>query len=134
MAQPPQAEAADGGANVAQLCAAQKLLYADAIAPAHPQNAAKAPTMENLKPLQLGGPDGPGLCSIQQDRKHQAAIYARFDASGDLPAAPELYSPLHCCIVITGPHNDLNTSLAVFYAARHNDCCVCASNVGLECS
>jgi hypothetical protein len=55
--------------------------------------------MENLKPLQLGGRDGPGLCSIQQDRKHQAAIaiYARFGASGDLPAAPELCSPLHCC-------------------------------------
>jgi hypothetical protein len=67
MAQPPQTEAADGGANVAQLCAAQKLLYADAIAPAHPQNAAKALTMENLKPLQLGGRDGPGLCSIQQE-------------------------------------------------------------------
>jgi hypothetical protein len=31
MAQPPQAEAGDGDANVAQLCAAQKLLYADAI-------------------------------------------------------------------------------------------------------
>ena len=43
MAQPkqPQTEAADGGANIAQLCAAQKLLYADAIAPAHPQNAAE---------------------------------------------------------------------------------------------
>jgi hypothetical protein len=38
MAQPPQPEAADGDANIAQLCAAQKLLYADAIAPAHPQN------------------------------------------------------------------------------------------------
>jgi len=97
MAQPPQTEAADGGANVAQLCVAQKLLYADAIAPAHPQNAAKAPTMENLKPLQLGGRDGPVLCSIQQDRKHQAAIYARFGASEDFPAAPELCGPLHCC-------------------------------------
>jgi hypothetical protein len=62
MAQPTQTEAADGGANVAQLCAAQKLLYADAIAPAHPQNAAEAPTMENLKPLQLGGRDGPWFC------------------------------------------------------------------------
>jgi hypothetical protein len=58
MAQPPQTEAADG-ANIAELCAAQKLFYADAIAPAHPQNAAEAPTMENLKPLQLGGRDGP---------------------------------------------------------------------------
>ena len=65
MAQPPQTEAADGGANIVQLCAAQRLLYADAIAPAHPQIAAEAPTMENLKPLQLGGRDGPGLCSIQ---------------------------------------------------------------------
>jgi hypothetical protein len=65
MAQPPQTEVADGGANIAKLCEAQKLLYADAITPAHPQNAAKAPTMENLKPLQLGGRDGPGLCSIQ---------------------------------------------------------------------
>jgi hypothetical protein len=55
MAQPPQTEAVDGGANIAQLCAAQKLLYADAIAPPHPQNAAEASTMENLKPLQLGG-------------------------------------------------------------------------------
>jgi hypothetical protein len=97
MAQPPQTEAADGGANVAKLCGAQKLLDADGIAPAHPQNAAEAPTMENLKPLQLGGRDGPGLCSIQQDRKHQAAIYARFGASGDLPVAPELGGPLHCC-------------------------------------
>jgi hypothetical protein len=32
MAQPPQTEAVDGGTNIAQLCAAQKLLYADAIA------------------------------------------------------------------------------------------------------
>jgi hypothetical protein len=64
MAQPPQTEAAVGGANIAQLCASQKLLYADVIAPAHPQNAAEAPMMENLKPLQLGGRDGPGLCSI----------------------------------------------------------------------
>jgi hypothetical protein len=70
MAQPPQTEAADGGANISQLCVEWKLLYADAIVPAHPQNAAEAPTMENLKPLQLGGRDGPGLCSIQQDRKH----------------------------------------------------------------
>jgi hypothetical protein len=31
MAQPLQTEAADGGANIAQLCAAQKLLSADAI-------------------------------------------------------------------------------------------------------
>ena len=38
-------EAADGGANIAQPCAAQKLLYVDAIAPAHPQNAAEAPTV-----------------------------------------------------------------------------------------
>jgi hypothetical protein len=67
MAQPPQTEAADGGANNAQLCAAQKLLFADAITPAHTQNEAEAPMMENLKPLQLGGRDGPGLCSIQQD-------------------------------------------------------------------
>jgi hypothetical protein len=55
MAQPPQPDAADGGANIAQLFAAQKLLCADAIALAYPQNAAEAPTMENLKPLQLGG-------------------------------------------------------------------------------
>jgi hypothetical protein len=75
-------------------CATQKLLYADAIALVHPQNAAEAPTMEYVKPLQLGGRDGPGLCSIQQDRKHQAAIYARFAASGDVPAAPELCGPL----------------------------------------
>jgi hypothetical protein len=53
--------------------------------------------MENLKPLQLGGRDGPRLCSIQQDRKHQAAIYARFGTSGDVPAAPELCGTLHCC-------------------------------------
>jgi hypothetical protein len=58
MAQPPQPEAADGGANMALLCAAQKLLYADAFAPAHPKNAAEAPMMENLKPLQLPGRDG----------------------------------------------------------------------------
>ncbi len=37
MAQPPQTEATDCGANVAQLGAAQKLLYADAIAPVHKQ-------------------------------------------------------------------------------------------------
>jgi hypothetical protein len=100
MAQPPQTEAADGGANIAQLCAAQKLLYADAIAPAHPQIAAEAPTMENLKPLQLGGRDGPGLCSIQQDGKHQAATYARFGASGDVPAAAELCGPLHPLLLV----------------------------------
>jgi hypothetical protein len=52
MAQTPQPDAADGGANIAQLCAAQKLLYADAIA-AHPQNAAEASVMEN-KPLHEG--------------------------------------------------------------------------------
>jgi hypothetical protein len=120
MAQPPQAEAADGGANVAQLCAAQKLLYADAIAPAHPQNAAKAPTMENLKPLQLGGRDGLGLCSMQQDRKHQAAIYARFCASGDLPAAPELCSPLHCCARCCKSPADFLVEAAVRAEVSHN--------------
>ena len=46
MAQPPQSEAADGGANMALLCAAQKLLCADAVAPAHPKNAGEAPMME----------------------------------------------------------------------------------------
>jgi hypothetical protein len=58
MAQPLQSEAADGGANMALLCAAQKLLCAAAVLPAHPKNAAEAPTMENLKPLQLRGRDG----------------------------------------------------------------------------
>ncbi len=43
MAQPLQPEAADGGANMALLCAAQKLLCAAAILPARPKNA-EAPT------------------------------------------------------------------------------------------
>jgi hypothetical protein len=42
-----------------------------------PENAAEAPMMENFKPLQLRGRDGPGLCSMQQDQKHQAAIFLR---------------------------------------------------------
>jgi hypothetical protein len=54
--------------------------------------------MEILKPLQLGGRDWPGLRFIQQYRQHQAAIYVCFGASGDLPVAPELCGPLHCCI------------------------------------
>jgi hypothetical protein len=41
------------------LCAAQKLLCADAIAPAYPQNDGEVPMMENLKPLQLRGRYGP---------------------------------------------------------------------------
>jgi hypothetical protein len=64
MGQPLQPEAMDGGANIAQLCAAQKLLCADAMVPAHPQNTAEAPMMDNLKPLQRRQRDGQGLCSI----------------------------------------------------------------------
>jgi hypothetical protein len=38
-----------------------------------------------------------GLCSIQQNRKHQAAKYPHFGVGGDVPAAPELCNLLHCC-------------------------------------
>jgi hypothetical protein len=59
---------------MALLCLAQKLLfYADVIASAQPQNAAEISIRGNLKPLQLRGRHGPGLCSVLQDRKHQAA-------------------------------------------------------------
>ncbi len=40
---------------MAQLCAAQKLLYADAIAPANTQNAAEALMMDNTKPCSCEG-------------------------------------------------------------------------------
>jgi hypothetical protein len=52
---------------VVLLCAAQKLLCADVIAPVCTQNAAEAQMMENLKLLQLRGRDGPGLRCIQQE-------------------------------------------------------------------
>ena len=45
-----------GGANMALPCAAQKLLCADAVALAYPQNVAEAPMMEKLKPLKAARP------------------------------------------------------------------------------
>jgi hypothetical protein len=56
--------------------------------------------VENFKPLQLRRRDKPGLGSMQQDRKHKAAIYSRVCTSGDVPTSPELCSPLHLLLQV----------------------------------
>jgi hypothetical protein len=54
MAQSLQPYALNGGASM-MLSVVEKLIYADAVVPAEPQNAAEPPMMENLKQLQAAG-------------------------------------------------------------------------------